>query len=422
MINTDYFKGRKVIVVGLARSGIACANLLAGLGALVKLTEKDDNAALRLAAEALEKKGVDIELGAHTRDFIKDAELMIVSPGVTDSALPLRLAKELNIPVISEIEAGYILCPAEIIAVTGSNGKTTVTTLIGKVLEKAGKKVFVCGNIGNPFCSQLGNISQEDFVCLEVSSFQLEKINTFRPRVAVILNITRNHLDRHKDMNEYLDAKKRIFMNQARDDYLVLNYDDLLLRNLSAESKAKTVYFSSADGFMNPNQAAVFAVASVLGVDKKICIKVFEEFRGLEHRMEFVGELNKVIFINDSKATTADSARWALNNIKQPVILIAGGKDKGVDYAAVLDAARGKVREAVLIGEAKEKIGMAFDGKIPFVKASSLDEALHKAVSKAHPGDCVLLSPMCASFDMFKDYEERGRVFKALVNKLKQNI
>jgi len=417
MINTDYFKDKKVVVAGLARSGLACANLLYDLGAKVSVTDSQDTEAVRLNSSKLKSRDIKFELGKHTKEFIQGKDLLVISPGIPDEAMPVVWAKELNIAMISEIEVASILCPATIIAVTGSNGKTTTTTLIGKIIEASGKKAFVCGNIGNPFTGELEKMSEGDFVSLEVSSFQLEKIKTFKPKVAVILNFSKNHLDRYKNMQEYLEAKKRIFINQDKNDFLVLNQEDPILCDIAKESGSKVIFFNSESGF-NPDQSAVLSVAQILNIKREVCLNVFSEFKGLEHRMEYVQEINGVDFINDSKATTVESAIWALKNIKSSVILIAGGKDKGVDYSLVLPQARGKVLKAILIGEAKNKIRAAFGNNLSIEEAPTLPEAVKLAFTIARPGDSVLLSPMCSSYDMFKDYEERGRVFKSAVHSL----
>lgn len=417
MRNTDFFKNKKVIIVGFARSGLACANLLSSLGADVCISDNKDNQTIRLNLSKLKSKEIKSELGAHTRQFLRHNDILVISPGVPKNALPVLWAQELNIPVLSETEVAWILCPATLIAVTGSSGKTTVTTLIGKIIEASGKKTFICGNIGTPFSAQVSKIRIEDFVCLEASSFQLEHIKYFKPKVAVMLNFSKNHLDRHKDMWEYLEAKKRIFMNQKKDDFLVLNEDDETLKNLAKESTGKVIYFSETDEF-NPNQAAAVAVGKILGIDKKVCLKVFSEFKGLEHRFERVTEINNIKFINDSKATVVESTVWALNCINSPVILIAGGRDKGVDYQGILPSAKDKVKEVIVIGEAKDKIKKALNGSLNIRAAQSLEEAVRMAYEKSVPGDYVLFSPMCSSFDMFSDYEERGRVFKNAVRDL----
>ena len=414
MRNTGYYKNKKITIVGLARSGLACANLLYDLGTDVCVTDNKDTDITRSNVIKLKSKNIRIELGRHTQDFIKDKDLIVISPGVPNNALPVIWAKDFKIPIISEIELAADLCPGKIIAVTGSNGKTTVTTLIGKMLEEAGKEVFVCGNIGNPFSGEVEKIRKDDCVSLEVSSFQLERIRAFKPKISVILNFTSNHMDRYKNMQEYLEAKKRIFINQDKTDYLVLNYEEPVLRELARETKAQVIYFSHKQD-LNPNEAAVLTIGSILDIDERLVLNIFREFNGIEHRLEYVTEINNIKFINDSKATTADSTVWALKSINEPIVLIAGGKDKGVDYKAVLDLACKKVRDVILIGEAKQKLESVFRGFLPVDEAVTLEEAVRKAYVKAKAGDSVLLSPMCSSFDMFSDYEERGKVFKEAV-------
>jgi UDP-N-acetylmuramoylalanine--D-glutamate ligase len=419
MINTDYFRNKKITIVGLARSGVACANLLCALGAEISVSDSKDSVDTRANAAKLKSKDIKLELGVHTQDFIRGQDLLIISPGIPNNALPLTWARQENIPVISEIEAGWLLCPAVVIAVTGSNGKTTVTTLIGKILEAAGKRVFVLGNIGNPFCAELENIKKGDFVSLEVSSFQLENIDKFKPKIALILNFSPNHLDRHKDMREYLDAKKRIFLNQDASDYLILNKRYSALRELAVLARSNVVYFEEGRG-LNPNQAAALEVGSILGINRKTCMEVFSKFKGVEHRLESVAEVEGVEFINDSKSTTVESTAWALGVLKKPVILIAGGRDKNLDYNAISSLLRSRVKSLILIGEAKEKIRQAMNGFPAIEDAATLKEALELARLRSRPGDCVLLSPMCASFDMFSDFEDRGRQFKKIVGQLKE--
>jgi UDP-N-acetylmuramoylalanine--D-glutamate ligase len=411
MQNTGFFKNKKVTIVGLARSGLACANLLHGLGAHVRVSDINDNMQTKSLALSLASKDIRVELGTHSRGFIEDADLVVVSPGVASAAQPIVWARELSRPVISEIEAASMLCPGQIIAVTGSNGKTTVTTLIGKILDKPGRDIFVCGNIGRPFCAEVQKVKKGDLVVLEVSSFQLETINNFRPKIAVILNLTPNHLDRYNNMQEYLDAKKRIFVNQRGGDFLVLNGDDPLLKPLAASARSRVVFFSAKGTTLNPNQSAVTEVGKILKVRTEKILGVFRDFKGLAHRMEEAADINGVKFINDSKATTADSAIWAINNLNAPIILIAGGRHKGIDYRVILGPARNKVKKVFLIGEAKDIIAGEIGGELEVEKSDSLREAVTRAYSQAKPGDYVLFSPMCSSFDMFKDYEQRGDAF-----------
>ena len=419
---TSYYKDKKVVVIGLARSGIAAVNLLQEAGAKVFVTDSSSNDKLKELARGLTRDGIKVELGAHTLDFIRDKDLVVVSPGVSDTSQAIIWAQEFSIPIISEIELAWQLMPqAEVVAITGTNGKTTVTSLIAKVLEADGKKAHTLGNIGKPFSREIGRIRAGDFVSLEVSSFQLERIVKFKPRVAVILNFTPDHLDRYKDMPEYLFAKKRVFLNQDENDYLVLNYDDLTLRALAKEAKARVIFFSAQNNpdSLNPNQLAVIAAARALGISENICGEVFRNFKGVEHRLEQVRVFKDIEFINDSKATNVDSAVWALRNTRKPAIMIAGGRDKNSDYGTISDLIKEKVKLLVLIGEAKEKIRSALGGVLPIKEAATLDEAINVSYAQARGGDCVLFSPMCASFDMFENYEHRGKVFKEIVNKLK---
>lgn len=417
MINTDYFRNKKITVVGLARSGFASVSLLYDLGAKVSVTDKSINDVTKDNARKFPSKDIEIELGKHSQEFIKDRDLIVLSPGVDNKSLPVIWAQNLHIPIISEIELAWQLCPATVIAVTGTNGKTTVTTLIGKIIEAWGRCVHICGNIGNPFCGQVSQMQSSDFVSLEVSSFQLERIVKFKPKISLILNFSCNHLDRYKDIEEYLKAKKRIFMNQDKSDYLVLNYRQPQLKNLARETKAKVIYFNQSST-SNPNYSAVMAVADILGVEKKIYQEVFANFKGIEHRLEYVGRLNDIEFINDSKATTVDSTIWALDNTSRPIILIAGGRDKGLDFSILRNFIGKKVKYLILIGEAREKIKQALSGILPIRETESLGSALDIAWLQAIPGDVILLSPMCASFDMFANFEERGNCFKEAVRKL----
>jgi len=417
MKNRDYFRGKNILVVGFARSGLSSVNLLYDLGAKVSVTDNEDSAITRENLNRLKSKDIKFELGKHSREFLRGIDFVVISPGVPQGALPLLWAKEEKIPVISEIELAWILCPAEVIAITGTCGKTTVTTLAGKVIAASGKRVFICGNIGNPFALEVEKMEEGDIVSLEVSSFQLENIDRFKPKISAILNLSRNHLDRYDNMQDYLRAKERIFKNQDDCDYLVLNYDDEVVRNLGRESRAKIVYFKKEKG-LNPNQSAVLAIAGILGIDRNLVMDVFRNFKGVEHRLEEVLGVGGVRFINDSKSTTTEATIWALNNLTCPVILIAGGREKGNDYTKVLDIARKKLKSLILIGEARERIGSAFGSAVSVYKADSLKEAVEKAFSLGSPGECVLFSPMCKSFDMFSNYEERGQAFKTAVSQL----
>ena len=414
------YKNKKVTVVGLARSGLAVARLLKSLGAHVCVTEQNQSASLSNFAEELKKEGIKVELGQHSRSFIEGQDLVVISPGVPSGASPCLWAKEYGIEVIGEIEAAASVCCAPIIAITGTNGKTTTTTLVGEILKAAGYRAYILGNIGQPFSQYVLSIPPEDFVSLEVSSFQLETIKNFHPKVAVILNLTPDHLDRYKDAHEYFEAKKRIFINQDKTDWLILNYSDDALRKMATQTKSQVLFFNKdpLEKDFNPNQLAVLAVAKALGIPRNICVEVFKNFKGVEHRMEFVRMLNDIEFINDSKATNIDSTIWALQNIKKHAVLVAGGRDKGSDFGSILRLVKEKVKYAVLVGEASERIAQSWQGVLPTTIVKTFPEAVTLAYQKASPGEVVLFSPMCKSFDMFTDYEHRGRTFKELVKKL----
>lgn len=421
------FKDKSVAVLGLGASGLSSAKLLKKLGARVFVSDKSKDAKQKEKASELKKISIDFELGRHTKQIIEKADFLVISPGVDLNCEPVSWAKEKNIEIIGEIELAYQHCPAKIIATTGTNGKTTVTTLIGKVFKEAGENAFVLGNIGTPFTSCVQDMRESDFVSLEVSSFQLETIKEFRPKVSIILNLTPDHLNRYKNVEEYFAAKKRIFMNQKEDDFVILNYRDNYLRPLINEVRAKVLYFKDDRGGVdenrfNPNQLAVLKVAEIFGINLDICLKVFSEFKGIEHRMEFVSNINGVDFINDSKATNAESTIWALENSMKPIILIAGGSDKGSDFSPVGNILKEKVKFLVVFGETKKNIKNAFKGLVKIAEAKDIYEAVNLAFSNARSGDCILLSPMCASFDMFSNYEDRGLKFKDIVNGLKQNF
>jgi len=414
------YRGKRVTVIGCARSGAAAALLLERLGAHVFVTEAARSPAIRERFEVLAVDGIRGEAGGHTQAAFESADLAVLSPGVPLDAAPVRWAQQRGIEVISEIELAASVCPAPIIAVTGTNGKTTTTTLIGLVVRAWGRRAHILGNIGAAFSLCVDEIRPEDFVCLEVSSFQLETIRSFRPHVAVILNLTPDHLDRYDGMEAYLDAKKRITMNQGPEDWLVLNHADPRLRSLAGATRARVSFFNegAAQTPHDENQMAVRAVAGCLGIPLTHCDQVFAGFKGVEHRMEHVAAVKGIDFINDSKATNIDSTIWALKNTAQPAVLIVGGRDKGGDFGRILDLVVEKARAAVVLGEAADRIAAAWDGRLPLFRARDLAEAVQTAFAQARPGDCVLLSPMCKSFDMFTDYEHRGRAFKDLVAQL----
>ncbi len=448
-------RGKKVTVVGLGKSGMAACNLLVEKGAKVSITDCLDNQKIRENIRALKNREsiIDIEIGRHTEDLVKDADLIVTSPGVSVRSLPFLWAKKKGIPVIGEIELAFAFCPAPIVAITGTNGKTTVTTLVGQIFKATGRKYVVCGNIGAPFSAEVKHTSSEHIVILEVSSFQLESIAKFKPKVAVILNLSTDHLDRHADFDEYLAAKCRIFSNQDEGDWLLLNKEDSYKFTLATKPKAKVLYFGigkykqhttskiasygyrrrrfscsknnkdlgSRFGHFNSNHFAALAISSLFAVPEAVAINTCRHFKGIEHRMEEVAQIHGVKFINDSKATNVDSTLWALNSIEKPIVLIAGGRDKGSDFSTLKDKVRAKVKAMVLLGEAEEKIERAFGSLVKTKVAATLSQAVKSAFGLARPGDYVLFSPMCTSFDMFSDYAERGRIFKEAVQNLVDN-
>ncbi len=408
---------KKVTVGGLGRSGLSAALLLRHLGAEVKVTDWGDTKELNIFARLLKDKGIDVELGKHTEGFVRRSNLLVLSPGVRRDSPLLIWADKKKIPIISEIELAYRYCPAPIVAVTGTNGKTTVTTLIGKILSSAKRQVIVCGNIGRPFSGQILKLNSQHTVVLEVSSFQLERIVRFRPHIAVLLNISEDHLDRYQDFGEYFKTKTLIFSNQKESDWAVLNYNDPNLRKLKFKGKVK---FFGEDK-MSPNYSAALTVGSILGISERSMMNVVSNFKGVEHRLEYIGTIGGVKFINDSKATNISSTIWALEQICAPIILIAGGREKGSNFKPIVSLLTKKAKAVVLIGEAGEKIKKALVNKVVTRNADSLDKAVQLAKQMAVKGDSVLLSPMCASFDMFKDFEDRGRVFKEIVKSISKD-
>ena len=439
-------KNKKISIIGAGRSGLATARVTLSLGAFPFVS--DNGLYIEESASHLKKAGIEYEFGGHS-SRIYDCDYMIISPGVPSDSDIIRKARSKGLTVWPEVELAYRICKGRIIGVTGSNGKTTTTTLIGEILRKAGKEVHVCGNIGYPFIDIAAEISPDGFAVVELSSFQLEMIDGFRPRVALFLNITPDHLDRHGSFDNYLAAKTRLFENQNADDFAVVNYDDATLRNMGGRIGSRITWFTtSADlpdgisghydgaliafgkkviesselkikGVHNLSNACAAAGAALsVGVNINVIADVLRTFPGVEHRLEPVRLIGGVSFINDSKGTNIDSVRWALKAISTPVILIAGGKDKDGDFSILNGLISEKVKAVVLIGKAAEKIKREWGSLTECINAADMDEAVNRAFGLSSNGDTVLLSPGCASFDMFDNYEHRGRVFKAAVEKL----
>lgn len=437
---------KRVTVIGLSESGFSAAKLLKRVKARVRVSELGDSQLFRKRAEGL--SDVECEIGAHTKRFIEESDLIVASPGVPMDAEPLIWARGRNIPVISELELGYLFCSVPIVAVTGTNGKSTTTTLIYEMLKSNNIRSYLLGNIGRPICEDILDVPAGSVISLEVSSFQLQTIKSFRPHIAVLLNITQDHLDRHSGMEEYRNTKLRIFENQKGGDYAILNYDIPEIRSISDSIKAKVFYFSTAQkvkgtylengrifanidsapneickrsdialpGTHNIENALAASLALRLVDSKADAVKTLKSFRGLRHRFELVAEIEGVKYIDDSKSTTVDSTMKALQDFRgSRVILIAGGRDKGSDYSPISGEIN-KLKYLVLIGEAKEKIKHDLSGSdVSVQKSNTLEEAVSFSKRIAKAGDTVLLSPMCSSFDMFRDYKERGDVFRAAV-------
>jgi UDP-N-acetylmuramoylalanine--D-glutamate ligase len=426
------YRNKNITIFGLARSGVAAAKRLLTAGAQVMITEKKPAGEVDInIIKELQMLGIKVELGGHTEQSVTSAELIVVSPGVHLDIPILEKARAKGIPIISEIELAYHFLKKPIIAVTGTNGKTTTTTLIGEMLKAGGKKVSVAGNIGNPLVEV--NDTDLDYVVAEISSYQLETIRDFKPWISVILNIQPDHLERHKTMEEYIKMKARVFENQTGDDYVVYNLDDPAIAKMVQSAQAKLIGFTKSHpgiitlpleeiripGKHNLENALAAANAVYLcGIKSDVVAEVLRTFPGVEHRIEFTALVNGVEYYNDSKATNPDSTLVALETFRgKGVILILGGRDKGVSLDALAARVKELVKGVVLIGEAADRFEAALRavGYNFIQRADAMTSAVKLSAFLAKPGEIVLLSPACASFDMFHDYEERGRVFKACV-------
>ena len=407
----------RVCIAGFKKSGVALADLLLALGKKARVSESRPQANFdRELIAGFIKRGLEFEFGANSKEFIKGSDLIVLSPGVDAfNSRIVGFAREMKIPYVGEIEFSSWLTEAKIVAITGTNGKTTTTHLIYQVLKKLNRPVFVGGNIGTPFSSFVLNTRKNDIVILEVSSFQLDTIIEFHPYVAAILNIEPDHLDRYADFSGYFKAKLNIFRNQSPQDWAIINKNINFSRQAKDNLKARLVYFS--DEFANENFSCIYRIAQIFGLSKADCLSVFSQFCGLRHRMQLVRKIGKFSFINDSKATNPASTVWALKSTRGPVVLLAGGKDKGLSYSAISPFLR-RVKKINLFGEAAEKIKQDLSGRPGISIYSSLEEAVLASRAQAPDGATVLFSPMCSSFDMFSDYKERGEKFIEIVNNL----
>jgi UDP-N-acetylmuramoylalanine--D-glutamate ligase len=441
-----------VVVIGAARSGVAAAELLLARGARVTLTEVRPTFG---DADRLRNAGVELELGGHREETIASADLVVLSPGVPTDGPLLEAARARGTEVIGELELASRWVQGRIIAITGTKGKSTTTTLVGRMLAAAGMRATVGGNIGVPLSAHVASSTADTLHVVEVSSFQLESTTTFRPWIAVWLNLADDHLDRHPSLDAYVDAKARIFANQTRDDWAVLNADDPIVSAQSVKTKAARRSFSltgrTPTGFvvdgdwivertatgatpmvplgavelpgrhMLNNVLAATATASIAGVAPGAMREALRGFRGLPHVMEPVAEVAGVRFVNDSKATNIEAAQRSIESFPRPVVPIVGGRFKGGDLRQLRAAVSGRAVAVVAIGEAAPLVHSALDDVVTVVDAGSLREAVERAYAAAVPTGVVLLAPACSSFDWFRDYAERGEAFKAEVFRLKRN-
>lgn len=456
-------RGKKVLIIGAARSGIAAARFLVERGAIVALNDQKPSEKWSAEALALKEIGVGLLPGDAPSWLLDQIELVVVSPGVPATIIPIRYAERAGAEVIGEVELAARFLKGRIVAITGSNGKTTTTSLIGELLRKAGFKVQVGGNIGRALISMVESSQDDGWTVAELSSFQLETIKTFRPSIAVVLNVTPNHMDRYETFNDYAAAKHRIFMNQAEDDVAVLNADDETVSSWADGLRAKVMTFSVRQelergvflrgdelvfrwdegeqdllrvsemklrGLHNAeNVAAALTVGIAAGAQVKSMFEsmreTVREFNPVEHRLEFVDEIAGIRFYNDSKATSVDATLKALEafaNDAGQVVLILGGKGKKAPYAPLAPLVRNKVRKLVLIGEDAETIANELGEYASFERAGDMKDAVAKSFHAAEKGDVVLLAPACASFDMFDSFEHRGKVFKTEVTELKDSL
>ena len=448
---TELFE-KKVLIVGLGKSGLSAARWLAAQGALVTVSERREAHTLEAALrqETLEL-GIELETGPHREETFMASEMIVVSPGVPIDLEPLLAAKEMGIPVIGEMELASRLVDTPMVAVTGTNGKSTTTVLLSHMIKKTGRKVFVGGNIGTPLMDYADSDQKADYAVVEVSSFQLDTMETFCPMISLLLNISPDHLDRYPDYETYVHSKLGIFKNQGPGQYAIINDDDKVLSQYSpgggvsvlrygrekgegrqafisgptlkvclTEGKEQTFHF---DTFKLPgkhnqeNLMAVVLACEVLGISPQIIQETMDDFQGLPDRLEHVGTVGEVDFYNDSKATNIDAAARSITSFDRPVVLIAGGRHKGADYSPLVKAAVGKVTKAVFLGEAKSLLADAFDPLIPFSLAEDMRDAVSQSFLSSNPKDVVLLAPACSSFDMFSDFAHRGRVFREEVKR-----
>ncbi len=447
-------RDKKVLVVGLGRTGEALARFLFERGARVKISEKKPSREFEDRILEWKRKGVDLEAGGHTLTSFLDADLIVPSPGVPPLE-ELASARKKGIPIVSEIELAFRFLKGRIVGVTGTNGKSTTVTLLHKILNEAGLPAFLAGNIGTPLISFVDRSREDHIYVTEISSFQLEYIEQFRVPVSVFLNISRNHLDWHGTFGRYVQSKKRLLSGQRKGDTAILNRDDPAVWKLKDEGPFEARAFSRRrqvrrgafiqddwivlrdeyeeklmpvseinlpGGHNQENVMAAAAAARLFLVPRPVLRASIMGFQGLEHRLEKVLTLRGVDFVNDSKATTVDATLKALESFDRKIVLILGGRDKGADFRQLRKPVTAKVKKAILVGEAAEKIKKALLGAVTLDTARSIKEATELAFASASPGEIVLLAPACTSWDMFENFEERGNVFKREVRALAESL
>lgn len=443
---------KKISILGAVRSGIGAAKLAKRLGGIPFVSDLSSREKLSDSISILEKEQIDFELGGHTSKVF-DCDFVITSPGVPSDSVVINEFRKKNIEVISEVEFAAQYCQANIISITGTNGKTTTTSLMDFTINNSGLKSFAVGNIGNAFSEVADKLSKDDYVSLETSSFQLDHIKSFKPKFSLILNITPDHLDRYNNSFEsYIASKIVITKNQNEEDYFIYNADDpntfstvkndavnkyafslknkidngaylengtlVFSKNGIDESVCSTNDLYIKGEHNTANALAVLVVAKIIGISNELIKKSFSEFKGVEHRLEFVRELNGITYINDSKATNVDSVWYALRSFGKPIYLILGGKDKGNNYDQIRELVINNVAKIYAIGSSAQKVYDYFTSIKPVEIKNSLEECVETASREAEKNSILLLSPACASFDMFQNYEHRGQVFKEAVIKI----
>ncbi|MBL8150247.1 MAG: UDP-N-acetylmuramoyl-L-alanine--D-glutamate ligase [Blastocatellia bacterium] len=449
--------GKKITIIGMAKSGLAAAEFLSARGAQVLVSDSKPAEKLQQESALLRQMGVTLETGKNSDDALMNADLIVVSPGVPLDIAPLARAKAAGKKILGEVELAAKFLKGTLIGITGSNGKTTTTTLVGKILAESGLYTQVGGNIGIPLISLAADSRSDGFVTIEISSFQLEATEDLKLKVAVLLNITPNHLDRYRSFEDYAEAKRRIFLNQQDSDFAVLNADSEIVSQMASSTPAKKIFFSrlkelpegvflqngkivyrNNNGKEVPlidvskiplqgshnieNVMAAVAVALVAGVAIESMQRSVAQFRPVAHRLEPVAEIKGVKFINDSKATSVDAAVKAIEAFSGNLILILGGKDKGGSYTPLIPPIRERVKGVVLIGAASDKIEATLNGVVNLHRSTSMKDAVKKSFEAASSGDTVLLAPACSSYDMFENFEQRGDIFKQEVEALSREM